>query len=309
MNSIDNPIIFYPILIHVGFIAGFFGSMLGLGGGWLTVPALQLFGVEPMTAVGTSLTAMIFNAATGTYKYYRKKILQLSLGLVLAGPALIGVYVGKNTLAMLAAAGQSEVVLQYAFIVLMVTLGIVMTISSRKKESKSLHKLPGKWAVLGPAVQINEQLRIGVLNTCVVGLTAGFLSGLLGIGGGIIMTPALVFFFGISIVQAASASLVSVLISSLLGSSLYWYEGKAIFIYAIILAASTAAGSYLGSSLAPRMHEGVLKKIFACLAFLTATALILKGTEHSILSVIILLVGASILFLFALKAKKKESLS
>ncbi len=309
MTSIDNPIILYLILVHVGFIAGFFGSMLGLGGGWLTVPALQLCGVEPMTAVGTSLTAMIFNAATGVYKYHKKKILLMSVGLVLACPGLLGVYLGKSTLEAIAEAGHSEVVLKTAFILLLLTLGIVMTFSSRKKESSTPTRLPGKLAVLGPAIQINEHIRIGLLNTGVVGLAAGFFSGLLGIGGGIIMTPALVALFRISVVQAASASLVSVLISSLLGSGLYWHEGKAIFVYAVILAASTTAGSYLGSSLAPRMHETVLKRIFSFLTILTATALILKGSNDSLLSIIILLVGSTILFLIALTAKKKESLN
>ena len=307
MTSIDNPLILYPILIQVGFIAGFFGSMLGLGGGWLTVPALQLFGVEPMAAVGTSLTAMIFNAATGAYKYHKKRILLVSLGLVLAGPGLIGVYLGKLALTAFADLGYSEIVLKSSFICLQVTLAVIMFLSARKKDSQTEKNVPRAWAKFGPVAQINETMQISVFHACAIGLTAGFLSGLLGIGGGIIMTPALVALFGISIVQAAGASLVSVLVSALLGSSLYWYAGKAILSYAVILAISTATGSYFGSSLAPQMRDSVLKRIFGCLTLLTASALLLNDSSIPLLSICVLLVGSMILFIIALTAKKKES--
>lgn len=306
MTVIDNPLILYPILIQVGFIAGFFGSMLGLGGGWLTVPALQLFGVEPLAAVGTSLTAMIFNAATGTYKYYKKKILLVSLGLVLAVPGLIGVFLGKSTLTHLSDLGYSETALKTAFIVLQITLAVVMLLSAGKKKTELDKKARARWASFGPAIRINDTMQISALHAGVIGLTAGFLSGLLGIGGGIIMTPALVALFGISVVQAASASLLSVLISALLGSSLYWFEGKIIVTYAVILAVSTAAGSFLGSSLAPRMRESVLKRIFGCLTLLTAVALIMIGSSTPSLPITILLVGSMILFMIALKAKKSD---
>ncbi len=306
MTVIDNPMIFYPILIQVGFIAGFFGSMLGLGGGWLIVPALQLFGVEPMAAVGTSLTAMIFNAATGTYKYHKKKILLVSLGLVLAAPGLIGVYLGKSTLTHLSDLGYSEIALKTAFIVLQITLAAVMLFSAGKKENAPPQNSRASWTNFGPKIRINDMMTISAVHAGVIGLTAGFLSGLLGIGGGIIMTPALVALFGISIVQAASASLVSVLISALFGSSLYWFEGKIIFAYAVILAISTATGSYLGSSLAPKMRETVLKRIFGSLTLLTAIALMLNGSSIPMLSIAILLIGSMVLFVIALTAKKKE---
>jgi uncharacterized membrane protein YfcA len=295
------------ILVHVGFIAGFFGSMLGLGGGWLTVPALQLFGVEPMTAVGTSLTAMIFNAAMGVFRYHKKKILLISLGIVLAVPGVLGVYLGKTTLAELETYGYSDVMLKYSFIFLQLTLALTMFISSRKKSGLKAKKLSPKWSVLGPSVVINGTMRIGLINTAIIGLSAGFLSGLLGIGGGIIMTPALVALFGVTVVQAASASLVSVLMSAMIGSGLYWIEDKAIFNYAAILAISTATGSYLGSSLAPRLYETTLKKIFAVLALLTAAALIFKESIDPSISIGILIVGSTILFFIALKSKKKES--
>ncbi len=306
MTAIDDPLILYPILVQVGFIAGFFGSMLGLGGGWLTVPALQLFGVEPMAAVGTSLTAMIFNAAIGTYKYYKNKILLITLGLVLAVPGLIGVYLGKATLTRLADLGYSEIALKSSFIALQLTLAVLMLLSSRKNVPQPANMRSKSWANIGPAIRINETMKISLLHAGTIGLTAGFLSGLLGIGGGIIITPALVALFGISVVQAASASLVSVFISALLGSSLYWYEGKAILSYAVILAFSTATGSYLGSTLAPKMRESVLKRIFGFLTLLTATTLLLNDSTNHMLSICILLVGSMVLFIIALKTKKKE---
>jgi uncharacterized membrane protein YfcA len=219
----------------------------------------------------------------------------------------LGVYLGKTALGELETYGYSEVMLKYSFIFLQLTLALTMFLSSRKKADRKAKKISPKWAVFGPSVAINGTIRIGLINTAIIGLSAGFLSGLLGIGGGIIMTPALVALFGVSVVQAASASLVSVLMSALRGSGLYWIEGKAIFNYAAILAISTASGSYLGSSLAPRLYETTLKKIFAALALLTALALIFKESIDPFISIGILIAGSTILFVIALRTKKKES--
>jgi len=117
----------------------------------------------------------------------------------------------------------------------------------------------------------------------------------------------LVILLGIGVVQAASASLVSVLTSSLLGSSLYWSDGHAVFIYAAFLALGTAVGSFLGTSLAPQMSEAVLKKVFACLTLLTAMALLSKEVMPTSVSLVILVFGSTLLLIVALSAKLKKS--
>lgn len=306
MTLLHEPAFFYPVLVFMGFIAGFFGSMLGLGGGWLIVPVLQVFGIAPQMAVGTSLTAMIFTSLIGAGRYYYKKILLLSLGTLIAVPALLGVYFGKNTLSMLSDLGYSGLILHLSFLILLSSLGVSMLLSSRQKNSTIESKKRRHWKPIGPSVKINANLQVGVVNTAIIGTVAGFLSGLLGIGGGIVLTPVMVSFFGVPVVQAASASLISVLLSSLLGSGLYLFEGQVNFNLAIALAIGTSIGSFLGAWMAPTIPDLALKRIFGSLTVLTATALLIRMGDLAEVSVAVMICGSIILFLFTLYKRKNE---
>lgn len=307
MTYLNDPLFFYPVLIFMGFIAGFFGSMLGLGGGWLIVPALQVFGIPPLIAVGTSLTAMIFTSSIGAARYFYKKILLLSLGLVIAIPALFGVYLGKMLLSSLSSLGYSSLILRLSFLVLLTGLGTSMLLSSRTPGTSSRKKQPRIWLPMGPALKINDQLQVGYINMAIIGVVAGCLSGLLGIGGGIVLTPVLVTFFGVPIIQAASASLISVLLSSLLGSGLYLLEGQVNFNLAVTLALGTSIGSFLGAWMAPSISELVLKRVFAALTLLTASALLVRMYDQPVISVGIMVGGSTLLFGITLFQRKKST--
>lgn len=306
-TPLSDPYILYTMLAYIGFVAGFFGSMLGLGGGWLVVPALQVLGVSPIKAVGTSLTAMIFTSLVGALGYHRKRILLIGLGTIIGLPALGGVYAGKQLLSLLNEYGYSGPVLVAAFIILLGGLGLSMLFSSKPKKHAAEKKV--RWQPIGPALNIKGERKIGIINVAVLGYAAGVLSGLLGIGGGILLTPAMVTFFGVPVVQAASASLISVLFSSLLGSSLYIADGNSILGYALALAAATSTGSYVGSLIAPRISEPLLKKVFGTLTLLTAAALLVRELGEPLLSVVGILIGATILLLvtFMQIAKKNHA--
>lgn len=308
MTLLNDPAFFYPVLVFMGFIAGFFGSMLGLGGGWLIVPALQVFGIAPLIAVGSSLTAMIFNASIGATRYYYKKILLLSLGLAIAVPSLAGVYLGKSILTKLNALGYSGLILRLAFLFLLTSLGIIMLWASRKSSLHAEEKKPRLWKPIGPFFRINGNVEVGFVNTAIIGVIAGILSGLLGIGGGIVLTPILVTFFGVPVIQAASASLVSVLLSSLLGSGLYLSEGQVNVNLAITLAASSSTGSFLGAWMAPSIPDQVLKRVFGSLTMLTAAALLIRMYDLPEVSVAAMVCGSTFLFGFTLFKREKTKL-
>jgi hypothetical protein len=295
-TAINDPILVHALLIYIGIVAGFFGSMLGLGGGWLIVPALQVLGVPPLKAVGTSLTAMIFTSSIGATRYYLRKILLLSLGLVIGVPAIGGVYLGKYLLALLNRYGYAGTMLLTAFILLLTGLGVSMLISARGKGHKE-KKSGVRWRPVGPAITLKDGSKAGILNAGFLGFAAGTLSGLLGIGGGILLTPAMVTLFGVPVVQAASASLVSVFMSSLLGSTLYWHEGNTLFYFAVSLAAGTSVGSLLGARTAPRISEQLLKRVFGTLTLLTAATLIAREFIAPEISVAGILLGSTVLLI------------
>lgn len=295
-TTLTEPFLVHALLIYIGFVAGFFGSMLGLGGGWLIVPALQVLGVPPLKAVGTSLTAMIFTSSIGAGRYYMRKILLLSLGLIIGLPAIGGVYLGKYMLSALSSKGYAGQLLLVAFILLLAGLGISMLVSAFRADSKEKTSTV-RWRPIGPAVTLKDGSKAGIVNAGLLGFVAGILSGLLGIGGGILLTPAMVALFGVPVVQAASASLVSVFMSSLLGSTLYWLDGNALLFFAISLAAGTSIGSLLGARTAPRISERLLKKVFGALTLLTATTLIARELLAPELAVGGILLGSTVLLI------------
>lgn len=295
-TAFTDPILVHALLIYIGIVAGFFGSMLGLGGGWLIVPALQVLGVPPLKAVGTSLTAMIFTSSIGATRYYLRRILLLSLGIVIGVPAIGGVYLGKYILALLNHHGYAGSLLQAAFILLLTGLGISMLVSAREKNQKE-KKSGVRWRPIGPAISLKDGGKVGIFNAGMLGFAAGILTGLLGIGGGILLTPAMVTLFGVPVVQAASASLVSVFMSSLLGSTLYWHEGNTLFYFAVSLAIGTSSGSLLGARTAPRISEPLLKRVFGTLTLLTAVTLIAREFIAAEISVAGILLGSTVLLI------------
>lgn len=220
-------------LVAVGLVAGFLSGMFGVGGGILIVPALIfLVHVDPKVAAGTSLLAIFPVSIVGVITYALNGHVDVPVALVMAVGSLIGAPIGVRLLAKI-----SRAALQWAFIAFLVVVivSLFLVIPSRDAE-----------------VSIDAGSIIGLV---VLGILTGILSGLLGIGGGVVIVPMLVLLFGASDLVAKGSSLLMMIATSLSGtvSNLRRKNvdvGAAVVI-GLTASATTTLGAYVAGAIPP----------------------------------------------------------
>lgn len=221
-------------------MAGTFGSMVGVGGGILMIPILTVMGLEPSQIASTSLIAVTCTGISSTIEYSRQKRIDYLVGLKIAALAIPGAIIG----AFLSSYISFEHFKVYFAIILILTgLYIVYRNSILLKErrqtktnSKSMHLL----FYMGS-------------------FTAGIISSLFGIGGGIIFVPSMVIILGVSMFRAGPNSQLALLITSLVGVFTHSLLGHTNYVYGILLAIGALTGGYIGARFSRHVREGVLQ--------------------------------------------------
>ena len=263
------PIGFYIGLVLIGIFAGFASGLLGVGGGFLMVP-LQFFlftsvGVDPslamMVSLGTSLAIIIPTASSGAYQHQKKNKSIVRPGIRLAVFGIIGGFCGG----LLANVIPTEI-LQIVFAVLLFVVALDMLFGSRSDGEKAL-------------------IKFNVLNAGIVGLLIGALSGLLGIGGGVFLIPALCILFGFSLIEAIGTSSVFIAFTAIGGFISYIYTGWGVnpmpyslgyisLVNFVLIVLFSVPMATVGAKLAYKMPEERLKQIFAIILIYMAIKMI-----------------------------------
>lgn len=237
----------------VGVFIGILAALFGLGGGFLIVPTLNLLGVEIHHAVGTSSAAVVFTSLSSALAYSRQKRIHYKVGLLLASTAIIGAYIGAWMTSLL-----NPTQLRVIF---GATLILVAIKTYRKK-------------IVEP-VEV-EDVRINYRLVPVGGFFAGIASGLLGVGGGIINVPFLVW-LGMPIHYAVATSSFAIVFTAASGAIKHYMLGNVEVQWLVLLVPGLILGAQLGARIAKRVKASNLKKAFAVVLALLALRMILKG--------------------------------
>lgn len=240
-------------LVAVGVTAGFVAGLFGVGGGILIVPGLWWAArMDPRRAHGTSLAAMVPMTVAGLATYVGGGHVDWPAAAALAVGALVGAWVGAGLLARVRTR-----TLTVAFAVALVASAARM--------------------LLGGAAPTSEGVSAaGAVVLAGVGLVAGVLAGLLGIGGGVIMVPVMTLAFGLAPVLAKGTSLAVIVPTALVGT---WRNRRAANVdlpAAVVVGAAGTASAAAGGIVAARLPDGVANALFALL-LLAISARLLRG--------------------------------
>ncbi len=226
----------YLWLVPLGFAAGIIGSMIGLGGGFVIVPALTFAGFSPTLAASDSLFAAFCNAVASTLSYARQKRIVYSLGLKLALLSIPGTVLGAYI---------SDEISASAFKIL---FGIVLIASSvyiysrRKMEPKEYN--------------LSKQIMMLAIGAS---FFAGIISSLFGIGGGTVFVPLMVVAIGLSMKLAAPTSQFILMFAAASGMIVHSLLGHPDYVQAGLLSIGAFAGGIVGSKISSRVDERKLK--------------------------------------------------
>jgi len=263
-------------VVLLGATVGFLAGMFGVGGNFLLVPLLSVvFGVPLPVAAGTGLCQMIGTALVSFLRHRHLRQGEVRFDLLMLAGSIVGADAGVRTLAALAEGGSVagvplvQVVVDSTFIVFLVGAAAVFWIEGGKPTTRA----PLARIRFGPAVFLP---RIGVsvsaLVVAWVGFGLGFLSGLLGVGGGVALMPVLVYGFGFPIRQAAGTGIIVLLCTAAYGTVVHALHGHVELPLAMALLLGATPMAQLGAKTTARLPPETLRRVFSIVVVVTALA-------------------------------------
>jgi uncharacterized membrane protein YfcA len=269
------------ITIILGVGTGVLSGVFGVGGGVLSQPGMRALGIEPLIVIGTALPVIIPGALSGTVRYSREALVRLPAVLATVPVGLVAAVAGSLA---------SDHVPGHGHLLQLATAGLLGLSAyrmGRLRPAVDPHEPLAETAA--PEAPDDEQPagrsaadRHLVRQYAVIGLTAGFLSGLLGIGGGVIMVPAFVQFARMEVKQAIATSLVCVGSFAVPGTVTHIALDHVDWRVAVALIAGVGPGARLGAALAIKANDRRLRAVVG--SFLGVTAVLYFIEElHSLL--------------------------
>ncbi len=258
------------LLILIGFCVGVLGGFFGVGGGWIVTPALNIFGFHMAFAIGTDLSNIFGQTIGAVKKHQQMGNIDWKLGLISITTSIVGLEIGSDVIIALEKAGDVGVIVRWCYMLLLWGLGIYMLrdyyIMSRKQLQKAEVGIEASGNTFRKSkAKISERLRkmnlppmisfpssgiegVSIWIILLVFLCTGFLSGFLGVGGGFIIMPVLVYLIGLPTAIAVGTSLVTVLISGAYGCFTYALKGRVEIVAAFIMLIGASIGAQVGST-------------------------------------------------------------
>ncbi|WP_267383603.1 sulfite exporter TauE/SafE family protein [Cyanobacterium sp. uoEpiScrs1] len=232
------------LLIASGLFSGLLAGLLGIGGGTVLVPLLVTLGYVPVQAVATSSLAIVITSLSGSFQNWRMGYLDLQRVILLGSPALITAQFGVHT-ANLLPDYMLLTILGFLLIINILLGNLRQRLATRRTSTST------KTSKIFPIIA-----RLGT------GGTAGFLAGLFGIGGGVIMVPLQVLFLKETIKVAIQTSLGVIVITALSATAGHALQGNVLFPIGLILGAGGLVGSRISTSLLPKLPDRLVRLCF-----------------------------------------------
>ncbi len=249
----------------LGVFTGALSGAFGVGGAVLSTPGIRALGVAPIVAVGTTLPSIFPSAATGAWRYHREGLIDRTAVLLTIPTGLVASVIG----ALL-----SEAVPGGGHVLMLLTAGLLLFTAVRMARAPAAPAAPEADVEAAPDRQGGHRSRVAF---AAVGVVAGLLSGLLGIGGGVVMVPGFSQIAGLPIKSAVATSLVCVAAFAIPGTVTHAVLGNIDWRVALILTVAVIPGARVGAALALRASDLGLRRAVA--VFLCAIAVVYAGGE------------------------------
>ena len=245
------------LLLSLGGLVGFLSGMFGVGGGFLMTPMLIFIGVPPAVAVSTEANQITASSVSGAIAHFRRQGVDVRMGLLLVAGGTAGSALGVAIFSALRDSGQIDVFVALAYVSFLSVIGGLMLYESistlrrspdapsrpRGQRFAALSKLP--WKVHFPA----SGLHISILPPIVLGALVGMLAALMGVGGGFIMVPAMIYLLRMPTNVVVGTSLFQIMFVTALTTVLQAKENQTVD---VVLAACLIVGSVIGAQLGAR---------------------------------------------------------
>ncbi len=261
------------LLLGLGGVVGILSGLFGVGGGFLTTPLLLILGVPPAVAVATQSNQIIATSTSGVIAHWRRGNVDFMMGFMLMAGGMVGSAGGVWLFSYLQEIGQIDLVINLSFVIMLGFIGSMMLIESlrtllkskrqaggRKRRHYWIHSLPLKMRFRKSGLYVSALLPI------VIGAGVGLLVAIMGVGGGFIMVPAMIYIIGMPTVTVIGTSLFQIIFVAANVTLLQASTNHTVdIILAIVLMAGGIIGAQYGARFGARMKAEQLRILLSVL--------------------------------------------
>ena len=273
------------LIVFIGMIVGALSGLFGVGGGFLMTPLLIFLGIPPVVAVGSEAPHVLASSVSGVIAHWRKKNVDFKMGFFLLSGGIIGSTLGVNLFKLLKTYGQIDIVIQFLFLIFLGFIGISMAFESAKTTIKNyqttsairtklhqhswIHGLPFKLRFH------RSKLYISAIPPILIGFFVGVLSAMMGVGGGFIMIPAMVYILGMSTNVVVGTSLFQIIFVTANSTFFQSYLNQTVdIVLSALMILGGVIGAQIGVIIGSKLKAEYLRGILAILVLLVCAKIL-----------------------------------
>lgn len=272
-----NPL----VLLAMGAAVGFLSGMFGVGGGFLITPLLIFYNIPPAIAVATGANQVIASSVSGALAHFKRRTIDFKLGGVLLAGGVVGSSLGITVFSALRAIGQLDLFVSILYVVFLGTVGGMMLVESVRAIRRTrggavstlrkpgqhnwIHRLPMKMRFRA------SKLFVSVIPVLAIGAAIGFLASIMGVGGGFIMVPALIYLLKVPTNVVIGTSLFHIIFVTAYTTVIHASTNQTVdIVLAFILMVGGVAGAQYGARVGQRLRGEQLRALLALLVLAVA---------------------------------------
>jgi uncharacterized membrane protein YfcA len=270
-----------PLVIGLGFLVGLLSGLFGVGGGFLMTPLLIMIGIPPTVAAASDSNQIVAASASGTYAHFRLGHVDFKMGVYLLIGGVLGGTGGVQIIRILREMGNADFLIQITYVLMLGVVGSYMFLESlqglRSAKAEALRPVRQKKSAYARLIghlpfQASFE-RSGIVLSLIVPLVlggiVGILSAIMGVGGGFIMVPVMVYLLRMPMHVVVGTSLFQILFTSLNVTIMQAYSNRTVdFVLALLLLIGSTIGAQIGTKLSKRLKADQLKILLSSLVLI-----------------------------------------
>ncbi|WP_088311346.1 sulfite exporter TauE/SafE family protein [Novosphingobium sp. B 225] len=274
------------VIVALGALTGILSGMFGVGGGFLTTPLMIFYGIPPTVAAASAASQVTGASVSGVFAHSKRSGVDYQMGGVMVAGGLIGTLLGAGLFRVLQELGQIDVVINVLYVVLLGSIGTIMARESwqalqaqktgvslparKRRHHPMVASLPLRWRFY------RSGLYISPLAPLLLGVFTGILTMLMGIGGGFVLVPAMLYILGMSANVVVGTSLFQILFVTMATTMMHSLTTKAVdIVLAVLLLIGSVSGAQIGAQLAQKVPAERLRFILAAIVLVIAARMAL----------------------------------
>ena len=274
------------VIIALGGVVGLLSGMFGVGGGFLTTPLLIFYGIPPTVAAASAASQVTGASVSGVFTHMARGTVDVRMGGVLTAGGIVGAVIGVFLFRLFQALGQIDTMIGILYVLMLGGIGMLMAKESiqalialktgkrpaarKRRHHPLVSALPMRWRFY------RSGLYISPLAPLLLGMATGILTMLLGVGGGFILVPAMLYLLGMTTQSVVGTSLFQILFVTMATTMMHAMTTKAVdLVLALLLLIGSVTGAQIGTRISMKVRPEYLRILLASIVLLVAARMAL----------------------------------